>query len=71
MEYKNKKVLFSYYKEVVENKAEEMKSKTINLVMYKYEKKLQKCLAGTRKNPIYMAWVDNKCNVSVKSGNID
>ena len=40
----------------------------IRLVIDKYNKQLKKRLEGTGKNPSYMAWVDDDCNVSVKSG---
>ena len=64
----NKKVLLAHYKDVMKKQAEELKSKAIDLVFRKYDKRLKERIKGTGKNPSYMAWVDDDCNVSVKSG---
>ena len=45
-----------------------LEEKAIDLVIEKHDKRLKKSLEGTGKNPAYMAWTDDDCNVSIKAG---
>ena len=45
-----------------------LEEKAIDLVIEKHDKRLKKSLEGTGKNPAYMAWTDDDCNVKIKAG---
>tara|TARA_Y100001968_G_scaffold192892_1_gene176848 strand:+ start:65 stop:376 length:312 start_codon:yes stop_codon:yes gene_type:complete len=45
-----------------------LEERAIDLVIEKHDKRLKKSLEGTGKNPAYMAWTDDDCNVRIKAG---
>ena len=53
---------------VVADEQRSLKREAVDLVINKHDKELKRRLEGTDKNPAYMAWVDDACNVSIKAG---